>query len=137
MNIVALPQVVGWLLIYYATNPYYLIASRILAGFSGGGAYAIIPSYISEIADAEVRGTLGSTVVFAGNLGVFVAYVFGEYLDYLVIPLLMIPASLLFIVFFLKIPNSATFLAKKNLYEVTKVKFSLNINFNIISVDLF
>lgn len=116
--IVALPQIFGWLMIYYATNPYYLIASRILSGFSGGGAFAIIPSYISEISDAEVRGTFGSTFVFSGNLGVFVAYVLGEYVDYLVIPWLMIPSSLLFLVFFLQVPNSPTYLAKKNLHEV-------------------
>lgn len=118
MCIVAVPQVIGWLIIYYATNPYCLIASRFLSGLSGGGAFAIIPSYISEIADAKIRGTLGSTVVFSGNLGVFVAYVFGEYVDYLIIPWLMIPSSLLFIVFFFRVPDSATFLATKNLQEV-------------------
>jgi MFS family permease len=33
----AVPQMAGWILIYFATNPMYLIASRFLNGFAGGG----------------------------------------------------------------------------------------------------
>ena len=92
--------------------------SRFISGFAAGGFYSIIPSYISEIADDKVRGTLGSTLVFSCNLGIFVAYVCGEYIDYLTIPWLMIPASLAFLVLFIKVPDSPTFLAKKNLNDV-------------------
>lgn len=84
-----------------------------------GGLYAIIPTYISEISDDRVRGTLGSTVVFACNLGLFFAYVCGEYVDYLTIPWLMIPGTLVFIVCFIKVPDSPTFFAKRNLIDVS------------------
>lgn len=89
--VVALPQVLSWLFIYYARTPFYLIVSRLLGGFSGGGFYAIAPSYISEISDNKVRGTLGSTVVFSCNIGIFWACVCGEYVEYSTTPWLMIP----------------------------------------------
>lgn len=117
--VVSIPQILGWLLIYYATNPLLLIVSRVLSGLAGGGVYAIIPGYISEISDDEVRGTLGSTLVFACNLGLFCAFVFGEYLQYLTIPWFMVSVTLIFLVLFRRVPDSAVFLAKRNLYEVS------------------
>lgn len=117
--IVAFPQIIGWILIYYATNPFYLITSRVIAGFAGGGLYSIIPNYISEISDDDVRGSLGSTVVFACNLGLFCSYVCGEYIGYLTIPWVMAPVTVIFLVLFIKVPDSPTFLAKKDLYEVS------------------
>lgn len=118
--VVAIPQMFGWLLIYYAKTPFYLILSRLISGFAGGGLYSIIPGYISEISDDAVRGTLGSTLVFACNLGLFVAYVFGEYVDYLTIPWLMVPVTLAFLLLFARIPDSPTFLAKRKLYDVRR-----------------
>jgi MFS family permease len=116
--LVSVPQILSWLFIYYAKSPFYLITSRVLAGIAGGGLYAVIPSYISEISDDRVRGALGSTVVFSCNLGLFFAFFCGEYFDYLTVPWLMIPATLIFLVFFVKVPDSPTFFAKRNLYEV-------------------
>jgi MFS family permease len=34
---IAVPQMVGWILIYFAQNPIYLIVSRFAHGFAGGG----------------------------------------------------------------------------------------------------
>lgn len=80
--------------------------------------YCIIPVYISEISDDRVRGTFGSTVVFACNSGLFMAYVFGEYVEYSMIPWLMVPVTLAFLTMFVNVPDSPTFLARKNLFEV-------------------
>lgn len=115
----ALPQIAGWLLIYYARSPFYLIMSRVMSGLGGGGLYSIVPTYISEIADDNVRGTLGSTLVFSCNLGLCFAYVCGEYVEYLTIPWVMLPASIAFVVLFLNVPDSPTFFAKKSLYDVS------------------
>lgn len=93
--------------------------SRLLSGFGGGGLYSIVPTYISEISDDNVRGTLGSTLVFACNLGICLAYILGEYVDYLTIPWLMLPSTLAFIILFANVPDSPTFLAKKSLYDVS------------------
>lgn len=120
----AFPQILGWILIYYATNPFYLILSRVISGFAGGGLYSIIPGYISEISDDDVRGSLGSTLVFACNLGLFCSYIFGAYVEYLTIPWLMVPITLVFVVFFVRVPDSPAFLAKKNLSQVSIINTS-------------
>lgn len=39
------------LLIYTATNVYYLYASRLLAGFAGGAMLILLPRFVAEIAD--------------------------------------------------------------------------------------
>lgn len=36
---IAVPQFIAWILVYFAQNTYYLIVSRFLQGFSGGGNY--------------------------------------------------------------------------------------------------
>lgn len=95
-----------------------------ISGFAGGGLYSIIPGYISEISDDDVRGSLGSTLVFACNLGLFCSYVFGAYIEYLTIPWLMVPITLVFVVFFVRVPDSPAFLAKKNLSQVSIINTS-------------
>lgn len=47
------PQLISWLLIAYGSNVTYLYVSRMLAGISSGGIFAVLPVYVSEI--AEVR----------------------------------------------------------------------------------
>lgn len=116
---VALPQILGWLLVYYATSPMYLIISRVLAGIAAGGFYVIAPSFVSDIANDNLRGTLGSTVVFSANLGMCVSFVLGAYVDYLSIPWLMLPPTFLFLAFFLQFPDTPTFLAKKKHLDVS------------------
>lgn len=116
---VAIHQIFGWLLIYYATSPMYLIIARILAGIGAGGFYAVTPSFVSDIANDNLRGTLGSTVVFSANLGMCVSFVFGAYIDYLTIPWLMLPPTFIFLAFFLKFPDTPTFLAKRKQLDVS------------------
>lgn len=33
----AVPQMIGWILVYFAQNPIHLIISRFAHGFAGGG----------------------------------------------------------------------------------------------------
>lgn len=44
-------QIVGWLLIEFAQNVYYLYVSRFILGFIGSALFVIIPVYVAEIAD--------------------------------------------------------------------------------------
>lgn len=49
--LLALPGAVGWLLMLFAQNVYYLYAARILCGVLGGGVFVVTPAYLAEIAD--------------------------------------------------------------------------------------
>lgn len=62
-------------------------------------------------------------MVFSCNFGIFLAYVLGEYVDYLTFPLVLMPIIALFVLLFIRIPDSLSSLAKRGVYEVnTKSK---------------
>lgn len=44
---------IPWLLVYFATNVYYLYASRALNGFFSGGVYIVVPIFLVEVASDE------------------------------------------------------------------------------------
>jgi SP family facilitated glucose transporter-like MFS transporter 8 len=119
LYVVIVPQIFSWLFIYYARTSIYLIISRILAGFCGGGIFAIIPSYISEISDPHVRGILGSFLVLFCNSGLMFAYIIGGYVDYDNIPMYMLPFCFAFIVLFVKFPDSHASLIRRKRFAVS------------------
>lgn len=47
--VVALPQMLGLLLLAIGDNCYYVYASRVLLGFGGGGVSILIPVFVAEI----------------------------------------------------------------------------------------
>lgn len=47
----AIPQIVGWILMYFAENASLLIAFRLLAGAAAGGVFTIVPVFVSEISE--------------------------------------------------------------------------------------
>lgn len=42
---------ISFALLYFAMDVYYLYASRLISGISGGACFIVIPIYVSEIAD--------------------------------------------------------------------------------------
>lgn len=53
------PLTIGWILIIIAWQPYVLYASRFISGLGQGIVYVVCPMYIGEIADKNIRGSLG------------------------------------------------------------------------------
>lgn len=47
----SVPQILSWLLIYYAADSNFLMASRFLSGFAGGGIFIVVPLFITEISE--------------------------------------------------------------------------------------
>lgn len=47
----ALPMLIAFIMIPFSTSVMHLCMSRFLGGFAGGGAFAVIPIYITEIAE--------------------------------------------------------------------------------------
>lgn len=55
-----IPFTIGWGLITWAQNLTMLIIARVFIGIAGGAFCVAAPLYIGEIAQKEIRGTLGS-----------------------------------------------------------------------------
>ncbi|KAJ8981382.1 hypothetical protein NQ317_002576 [Molorchus minor] len=68
------PFTVGWLLIICASNTGMIYAGRFLTGLAGGAFCVAAPIYTSEIAQNEIRGTLGSFFQLLLTVGILISY---------------------------------------------------------------
>lgn len=68
----------SWALKIYSTETWALITARAIVGLGVSGSYVVTPLYIKEISEDAVRGTLGSLVVLAQNLGNLLVYILGR-----------------------------------------------------------
>jgi SP family facilitated glucose transporter-like MFS transporter 8 len=59
----------------------WIYVGRILTGFASGSYSVIVPLYTSEIADKEIRGTLGNYFQLQVNLGILFIYILGCYVS--------------------------------------------------------
>ncbi|XP_060828008.1 facilitated trehalose transporter Tret1-like [Bombus pascuorum] len=64
----------GWSIIYIATSVQMLCYARILHGIGIGIARTINPMYVSEVADINIRGMLGTLITVAACTGTLIAY---------------------------------------------------------------
>ena len=53
MLLMAVPQIIGWILIHFAETSLLLKAFRFLAGFSAGGVLTVVSGYITEISSVR------------------------------------------------------------------------------------
>ncbi|KAH8321732.1 hypothetical protein KR074_010983 [Drosophila pseudoananassae] len=83
---IAIPHSCLWILVYFAQSVEYLYAGRLLAGICGGGMYIVHPIFLSEIADANIRGTFSAMVMLSVNVGILLGYIMGTHLSYFTIP---------------------------------------------------
>uniref|UniRef100_A0A336LKQ0 CSON010693 protein n=1 Tax=Culicoides sonorensis TaxID=179676 RepID=A0A336LKQ0_CULSO len=113
---VAFPQLASWTFIVFAKNVTHLYISRLLGGFSGGIAFVVVPIFISEIAQTEIRGFLGSMLVFSANFGIFFAYVAGAYLEFSMVPLVFLVLPIGLLIGFIFLPETPSHLAKQGRY---------------------
>lgn len=49
--LVAFPQILGWILMYFAESSMLLIMFRFLSGVAAGGIFTVVPIFVSEISE--------------------------------------------------------------------------------------
>lgn len=52
----AVPFIISWAMIYFASSVWELYVARLIAGAVIGGVTATVPMYIGEIAESSIRG---------------------------------------------------------------------------------
>ncbi|XP_012525018.1 facilitated trehalose transporter Tret1 [Monomorium pharaonis] len=110
----AVPLSLSFVLIIIAWNPYVLYAARIIAGIGQGIAYVVCPMYIGEIADKEIRGTLGSFFKLMVTFGELYAHAIGPFVSYEWLGYSCLLIALLFFITFPWMPESPYYLLMKN-----------------------
>ncbi len=98
-----------------------LVAFRVFAGLAVGAASALVPTYISEIAPTEIRGSLSSMFQLAITIGILLAYgvsfaLAGAGAWRWMLGLAAVPATLLFIGMYL-VPETPRWLIKNEYME--------------------
>ncbi|XP_049786250.1 facilitated trehalose transporter Tret1-2 homolog [Schistocerca cancellata] len=106
-----LPVFASWLMVLFADSAAMLIASRLVAGLGIGASICLLPMYVGEVAEAKVRGMLGTVFQFAMSVGGLVSYCMGPYMSYSAVAIVSAAVPVVFMVGFLWMPESPYFLA--------------------------
>ncbi|XP_062134499.1 facilitated trehalose transporter Tret1-like [Drosophila sulfurigaster albostrigata] len=111
---------VNWLLIIVARSLVQLCMARVLAGAIGGGCFAVIPVYITEMTEDRLRSTLGTFMSLSMCIGLLVMHILGYFLDYVTVAwiMLLIPAA--FLCTFSFIPDTPEYLERYHKNGVEK-----------------
>ncbi|XP_036341275.1 facilitated trehalose transporter Tret1-like [Rhagoletis pomonella] len=124
MYLLALPHMLFWILNYFAQSVEYLYAARFCAGLTSGGLYVVGPIFISEISDKEIRGALTSLAMMFYSCGILIGYILPSYLDYYVIPCIIIFLSIIYIVIMAFFPETPTSLMQRGKVEEAEIAFN-------------
>ncbi|XP_055608948.1 facilitated trehalose transporter Tret1-like isoform X2 [Uranotaenia lowii] len=117
MLTMALPLILGWLLIIFASNVAMMMVGRFFLGV-GGGAFCIsAPTYTAEIAQASIRGTMGSFFQLLVTVGILFVYAVGAGVSVQVLSIIcgVIPIAFAAIFFFM--PESPQYYVEKERYD--------------------
>jgi sugar porter (SP) family MFS transporter len=90
---------------------------RFVIGATEGALYTVLPIYIAEISDPQIRGFLTSTVAIAGIIGTLFINVIGQKYSIFASSLICASVPIIHFVTFLWMPESPYYYIKKRRYE--------------------
>ncbi|XP_037708825.1 facilitated trehalose transporter Tret1 [Drosophila subpulchrella] len=120
---IALPYTVFWFLVYFVQSVEFLYIGRLMAGITGGTCYVVLPTFISEIADSNVRGRLGSIILLSVNTGVLAGYIVSTSFDYFTSPPFIIALPVCYFICIFLFPETPHHLIRKGKVEAAKKSF--------------
>lgn len=118
--VLTIPLVAFWLLIYYGQTYYHVLIARFIGGWTASGVQGGTILFVSEIANDDIRGTLGGVAPFCRNVGLLIAYILGAHLPYRDIPLVCIIFPIIFAVVFTMLPNTPRFYLQRGQIHVSE-----------------
>ncbi|CAG9792751.1 unnamed protein product [Diatraea saccharalis] len=112
--------VVYWLIKLFCLEPWALILARAIAGIPCSACYIVLPIYIKEISDIDLRGALGSLLILNRNIGYLASYICADLLSVNAMLWLgvIVPTVIFFIL--LLMPETPEFLVKQGKIDEAK-----------------
>lgn len=126
MLLMVVPFTIGWLLIIFAKSVIMFYIGRFITGLSGGAFCVAAPIYTAEIAENEIRGTLGSYFQLLLTTGILLSYILGTFVNMRILSIISALVPLIFFVVFMFMPESPSYYLKKG-----------NEKFALVSVCIF
>lgn len=110
----------AWLLTAIAKDVWYLYVARSVAGFSVGIASLVLPVYLGETLQPEVRGSLGLLPTAFGNTGILLCFVAGSYVRFHILAFIGLALTLPFCALVFIIPETPRWYISKRKEEDAK-----------------
>lgn len=107
-----IPFTIGWALVIWAQNIAMMYAGRVLLGIAGGAFCVTAPMYTGEIAQSEVRGSLGSYFQLMVTIGILFVYAVGAGVGVKWLSIICGIIPLAFGIIFFFMPESPTYLVR-------------------------
>lgn len=123
MLMLTIPTFVGWGMIIWAESVSWICVGRLLTGFASGSFSVIVPLYTSEIAEKEIRGTLGTYFQLQVTGGILFIYIVGSYFNVFGLSIICAMIPIVYACLVVLIPESPTFHLMKG--NVEKARLSL------------
>ncbi|CAB3222727.1 unnamed protein product [Arctia plantaginis] len=111
--IMAFLQLICWIIKLCPSNPISLLVSRIFCGLGAGGCFHVVPMYVKEISQDNIRGTLGSISALFQSLGILSMYAIGGYLGYYTVLYFVTAIAVCIFVMLFQVPESPSFLVNQ------------------------
>ncbi|KAK5641984.1 hypothetical protein RI129_008151 [Pyrocoelia pectoralis] len=108
-----IPLVLGWLLIIFAQELWMLALGRFLCGLTDGAFFALLPMYVSEIAEKDIRGCLTGYFDLFLTVGILSAFTVSNFLNMHQYTIVMGCFPLIFAFLFSFQPETPVFLVMK------------------------
>lgn len=113
----AIVYLIGSILVLAYENKFMIFIARIMAGLGKGIAFSVVPIYLAEIANIQVRGALSTMFIGFLNFGMFYGYIIGPFVSYMVLNFAILAIPLVFLATFFFFPESPYYLIMKGKEE--------------------
>lgn len=104
----------------FAGNIWVLSTLKLIIGITDGAMFTILPMYIGEIVDADIRGFLSSTVCLLFIFGILLISVIGSVMSIFSSSLVLASIPTIHFILMLLMPESPYFFVKIEKYEMAK-----------------
>ncbi|KAJ0171605.1 hypothetical protein K1T71_013155 [Dendrolimus kikuchii] len=114
---IAALQALSWIIKIFSSDIYGLLLARIICGIPAGGCFNVIPIYVKEISQDDIRGSLGILLILLQNIGILAMYAMGAYVEFKHVMWIGLTVPVVALLLMLKAPESPAFLVNKEKYE--------------------
>lgn len=110
----AIPMLISNVILMFASTTLEFYVARFMVGLGAGSVYTVVPIYVGEIAETEIRGLLGGFMGTFYTFGLSFNYAVGPFFHIQTINAMMTVPILSFLVFFgIFIPESPHYYVAK------------------------
>ncbi|CAK1588770.1 unnamed protein product [Parnassius mnemosyne] len=113
MQAVNLPFFIAWLMFYFSSTTGHLYGALFLTGLAGGLLEAPVLTYVAEITQPYLRGSLSATSSMCIIIGVFTQFLFGLLMYWRTVALVNITFTILAVVALFFVPESPHWLVSR------------------------